>query len=72
MLCPICSQEMEKGTATFLSTTGFAPAVLNFTKEADKDKSIFAKEDVTKTVIPGVESESYYCEKCKIVMPVIK
>lgn len=72
MVCPICNREMKKGTATFLCTSGFSPVVLNFTSDSDKDKSIFAREDTAKTVIQGIEYESFYCEHCKAVLPIIK
>lgn len=72
MLCPHCNKEMVKGSAVFLGNGGVTSMLCSFTAEAEKDKSIFSREDSTKVVLQGFENEAYYCEDCKITLTVIK
>lgn len=72
MLCPKCNKEMVKGTIIFMGATGLTPMMCTFTADAEKDKNMFERNEITKTMMQGLDVGAYCCEDCKIVMPVIE
>lgn len=72
ILCPKCNKEMVEGITTFMGATGLTPMICNFCSNAEKEKSMFARNEITKTMLQGLEVEAYCCEDCKIVMPIIE
>ena len=72
MLCPKCGREMKEGTATFMGTAGLIPMICSFTANEEKSKKLFERGSVSITVMQGFESESFFCEDCKLIMPIIR
>ncbi len=72
MLCPKCNKEMKSGTTTFMGITGPIPMICNFIADKEKNKKFFDRKTESITTIQGFESEAFYCDDCKILMPIIK
>lgn len=73
MNCPYCSDEMQKGKSTFMQMqiTGTGD-IFSFTSDEEAEKSMFKRKSYEKMIMSGTKADSYYCESCKVIMPVIK
>ena len=63
---------MITGTSTFMGVTGLNPMVCTFTGNEEKSKGIFKRKTVSKTMLQGHETETYYCDDCEIMVPIIQ
>lgn len=72
MLCPKCNKEMVIGTSTFMGATGLIPMICNFTSDEEKNKSLFKRKTISKTMLQGIEYETYCCKDCDTLVLIIK
>ena len=72
MNCPKCDKEMEAGTVSFMGVQGFPQIMCDFVSDAEKSKGIFKRKTQTKIILPGSETDAYYCAECDLTIPLIK
>ena len=58
MQCPVCGKEMKTGASTFMGST--------------KQKGFFRHNVVSKVLLQGDDIETYFCESCQLLLPLIR
>jgi hypothetical protein len=72
MQCPVCGKEMKTGTSTFMGSTGLTPMACVFTDSEVKQKGFFRHNVVSKVLLQGDDIETYFCESCQLLLPLIR
>ena len=72
MNCPKCKKEMDTGKVSFMGVQGFSQIMCDFVSDSEKDKGIFKQKNQTKIILPGNETDAYYCAECDLTIPLIK
>ena len=72
MQCPVCGKEMKTGASTFMGSTGLTPMACVFTDSEVKQKGFFRHNVVSKVLLQGYDIETYFCESCQLLLPLIR
>ena len=82
MQCPVCGKEMKTGASTFMGSTGLTPmacvfmfanrCACVFTDSEVKQKGFFRHNVVSKVLLQGDDIETYFCESCQLLLPLIR
>ena len=70
--CPVCGKEMKTGASTFMGSTGLTPMACVFTDSEVKQKGFFRHNVVSKVLLQGDDIETYFCESCQLLLPLIR
>ena len=69
---PVCGKEMKTGASTSKGATGLPPLPCRFTDSEVKQKGFFRHNVVSKVLLQGDDIETYFCESCQLLLPLIR